>query len=142
MTKHISVTFEIVTEACATDGPFADHGWIHPETEVQRSLVKGGKRMYERNLRMARAGRFDWPSLRAAITFIEDNTSGNWDYGQVDSRLVLRKVSDGYDIVCGRNGYEYGESVSHTLHVEGVSAGTLARICRYLENSRSVRFGE
>jgi hypothetical protein len=141
MTKHISVTFETVTEASAEHGDHADHGWIHPDTEAQRSLCKGGKRMYERNLRMARAGRFDWPSLRAAIAFIEDNTSGSWDYGQVDSRLTLRKCSDGYDIVMGRNGYEYGESVSHTLHVDGVSDGTLARICRYLENSRSVRFG-
>lgn len=141
MKARISVTFESVTEESAVDGDWSDHGWIEPGTEAQRSLRKGGKRIYERNVRMARARRFDWPSLRAALTWIEDNTSGYWDYGQADSRLTLRKCSDGYEIVMGRNGYEHGESTSHTLHVDGVSAGTLARICRYLECSRNVRFG-
>jgi hypothetical protein len=70
MKARINVTFESVTEESAVDGDWSDHGWIEPGTEAQRSLHNGGKRMYERNLRMERAGRFDWPSLRAALTFI------------------------------------------------------------------------
>jgi hypothetical protein len=157
MSIRVSVTYDVVTEASVVDGDTADNGWIHPQTEARRSLAKGGKRVYARNLRMAQAGKFDW-TLRDAVKFISDNQCGSLegDLGQpyvqteagtgpytqpiiLAQDVSVRAPSDGYDIVMGSKGYEHGESVSYTLHVSGITTGTAERLTRVLETN-GVRF--
>lgn len=151
----VHVTYEVITEESAQDGDYADHGWMRPETRTrlaeQRSLRKGGRRMYERNVRMSRKGAFDWPSLRAALEWINDNTSAYYE-GQEDwtmdpavpgkraATLSVRAIQGGDDVVMGRNGYEYDTSrTNYTLHVSGVSHGTIDRLKRHLK-AQGVRF--
>lgn len=41
---QVTVGFETLTDESVEQGDFDDTGWIHPTTEAQRSLRKGGKR--------------------------------------------------------------------------------------------------
>lgn len=136
----VSVTYDVITEASAVDGDMADNGWIHPGTEARRSLRLGGKRMYERNLRMARAGKFDW-TLRDALAFIEAQCCGHLEgefVGVHDNKLrVYATGAYGSESeVCGGSPVT---SLSYAGHVDGASYGTLDRLTRFLA-SKGVTF--
>lgn len=130
---RVSVTYSVITEASVVDGDHADHGYIHPLTEARRSYARGGKRVIERNIRMSRAGKFDW-SLREAIAFIVGRSCNSHEsrWLRSDYRLTI--------IACGEyQGADEGKermhgspvvSVNYDLHIEGVSYGTLDRLAR------------
>jgi hypothetical protein len=133
MTHNIRITYEVITEESAKHGDTADNGWIHPETELRRSLTIGGNRMRERNIRMARAGKFNW-TLRDAIKFIDSQCCAEieGDDGDID-RLYVRAMGEYYS-----QAYQ-GEQVNYGLHIEGVSSGTVDRLARVLR-ANGVRF--
>lgn len=137
---RITVSFEEITSASAEDGDFADTGFVQPGTGAWRSLRKGGKRMYDRNVRMSQAGRFNW-SLGAALRFIDAQCCESFE-GQIDSymypsnpdRMSVRALGE-------YHAREYqGRQVNYTLHIDRVSEGTIARLRRALEGRCSVRF--
>lgn len=155
---QVTVGFETLTDESVEQGDFEDIGWIHPATEAQRSLRKGGKRIYERNVRMAQRGAFDW-ELRDALEWLDSNNPGYLE-GYVDSgrvltrgetaegqvklvwALTLRAIADGHDIVMTSNGYGYApERINYEVHVRTLSHGSRARLRRLLE-ARGVRFCE
>jgi hypothetical protein len=126
-----TVTYETYTEDSLRDGDMADHGWIQPVTERLRSLRKGGRRIYDRNVRMARAGKFDW-RLRDAIEFIAGQS-----FASHEVAVTERGVR-----VSGRAAYhesEYrGELHGAELHIE-CSAGTAQRLARALADKFGTR---
>lgn len=139
MKARINVTFETITDESAQDGDFADHGWIRPDTAERRSLRKGGKRMCERNVRMAQRGRFDFPSLREALETLEREAGGpaceahprDWRDGKPRG-ISVRYLQDGPDVCMGRHGYyESDERENLELHVS-CSPGSAKRIARLL----------
>ncbi len=157
--KHsVSVTYDATTEQSAEDGDHADNGWVNPRDESQVSIgYRCRRNWYASRVKRAQAGEFDW-KLRDAIRFLEQNGCGSYEGGDhvpyvrtqpgrgpytETIRLVggisVDARSDGYDIVCGRNGYEHGDSVSYSLHVGCISVGTAARLRRVLE-ANGVRF--
>lgn len=86
-----TVTYETYTEESMQDGDMADCGWIHPGTERLRSVRTGCRRMYERNIRMARAGKFDW-RLRDAVDYLAAQSFGEHEVEITDDgvRIVGR----------------------------------------------------
>lgn len=128
---RINVTFETITEESARDGDTADHGWVDPRTEGRRSLCRGGKRIYERHVRMAQRGRFNW-DLSAALRFIEAQRCESYE-GQVDDRIWVRAMGEYH-----ASQYE-GLQTNYALHIEGCSDGSMRRIERLLERA-GVRF--
>lgn len=130
---RVSVTYDVITEASVEDGDYADHGYIQPGTEARRSYARGGKRVIERNIRMSRAGRFDW-TLREAIEFIGGRSCNSHESCWVgsDDRLTIiasgeyQGVDEGKERIAGSPVI----SVNYDLHIEGVSFGTLDRLAR------------
>ena len=122
--SKFSVTFELLTAASVQEGDTADHGWIDPRTERERSLCVGGKVMRERNIRMAQKGTFDW-RLRDAVKFLTDNAGGpvaQAEYNVGDQSLRVDLHQDGSDIIMGRNGYEEEQTrKNYSLFCQGVS---------------------
>ena len=135
----IQVTFETISDESASNGDFADHGFIHPETEERHSCAT------ERalTLREAREGVFQWPSIRAALAYCRAQAGDRErPVGQVDERPV-GQVDDRVSATFYGT-YDPDQTdemqVNVTLFVEGVSDGTLARLSRVLEG-RGVYFG-
>jgi hypothetical protein len=130
---RVSVTYDVVTEASAIDGDHADHGYIQPDTETRRSYARGGKRQIDRNVRMSRAGRFDW-KLRDAIEFIATRACECHETCWVRSNdtLSIRACSEYQGCDAGKERINGSPvvSVSYDLHIDGVSFGTLDRLAR------------
>ncbi len=133
--SKFSVTFEVLTPESVEAGDMADHGFVDPRTGKERSLRKGGKRVYERNVRMARKGAFDW-SVKAAVEWLDSNAGGpvvQAEYNVGDMTLRVDLHQDGADIIVGKNGYEEeSKRTNYSLFCEGVSEGTARRILRAL----------
>jgi hypothetical protein len=133
---RVSITYDVVTRESAQDGDTADNGYIHPATEARRSLSNGRNRDIERNMRLARAGKFDFPSLRAALSFISARNCSHhescWVAEDTMSIYTGSEYSEGYEetfrgsVVAG---------VSYALHISGASHGTLERLARLLANT-------
>lgn len=128
---RVSVTYDIVTEASAVDGDHADHGYIAPGTETRRSYARGGKRVIERNIRMSRAGRFDW-TLREAIDFIVGRSCASHEtcWTGADDHMSIRASSEYQGCDIERLGGSTVVSVAYDLHIAGASDGTLDRLAR------------
>jgi hypothetical protein len=126
-----TVTYELYTAESLEDGDMADHGWVQPGTERTRSLRTGCRRMYERNLRMARAGKFDW-SLRDAVAYLEGQSFGSHE---------VEVTQDGVRIV-GRVAYteaEYhAERLDAEIHVK-CGTGSAERLARVLADKFRAR---
>lgn len=149
---RVTITYEHLTDASIEAGDVEDNGWVQPGTEKQRSLRKGGARTYERNVRMAQRGRFDW-RLRDAVEWLDNNNPGYISEGYADNghvetegrvrdvwSLTVRALADGQDIVVGRNGYEHGGRTNYELHLSDASHGTRERLRRVLAKRFNVRF--
>jgi hypothetical protein len=144
----VQVTYATHSEASIEAGDAEDMGWIHPSTEARRSHRQGGKRLTERNIRMAPAGRFDW-RVRDALRWLDRNTSAYYE-AEEDRRmnvparralsLTVRAIPDGRDVIMTANGYAYDpERIEYALHISDCSEGTISRLRRLLE-SQGVRF--
>lgn len=134
----VSVTYDLVTEESVQDGDTADNGYIHPTTEQRRSFSNGRRRDVERNMRLARAGKLDFPSLRAAFAFIDNQSCAHhetcWSGNETTLSVRATDAYQGLDIEeCGGS---LVLSVSYDLHIEGVSNGTLDRLARVLASNR------
>lgn len=130
----VTITYDAVSEDSVVDGATCDNGYIDPGEE-RRSFANGRKRDIERNIRQARAGRYQW-TLRGALDFLKrhDGDREVWEAQHNGDSLSAR--------VCGE--YDPGNAselqATYTLHLKGkLSAGSWARICRLLE-SRGARF--
>jgi hypothetical protein len=132
---RVSVTYDVVTEESVADGDTTDNGYIQPGTEARRSFSNGRKRDIERNMRMSRAGKFDW-TLRDALAFIDSQNcatlEGQWT-GVHDNSLRVY-ASGSYD----EQAYG-GPRESFSLHLTPVSYGSCDRLQRLLA-SKGVRF--
>lgn len=127
-----TVTFETVTPESCEQGDFADHGWVAPN-ECNVSLRRGGNRAYDKRVRMAQRGRYDW-AIGDAVRFIlgkaeyvqseVDVDIHTWETGRswVVSVTVERAQED-----CGR-----AESVGYGMRITGLSQGTADRLERLL----------
>ena len=127
----VSVTYEVITDESATDGDTADNGYVHPETEARRSFATGNRRLRDRNIRMAQAGKFHW-TLREALRFIDAQCCESFE-GQVDDHMTVRAMGEYH-----ASQYEQLQ-VNYALHIDGVSSGTLDRLARVFEG-KGVRF--
>lgn len=128
---EVSVTYETISDASASNGDADDMGWIDPRTEKRRSHRKGGHERTNRAVRMAQAGRFRW-DLSEALRFIEAQCCETLE-GQVDSEISVRALGEYH-----ASQYQCLQ-VNYGLHIEGCSDGSLARITRLLERN-GVRF--
>jgi hypothetical protein len=142
MTIRVEVTYDLVTEESAIDGDHADHGYIDARTERRRSFASGRKRDTERNMRMARAGKLGFPSLREALRFIDrqccahHETCWTGPLGAAGEQTLRVYSTDAYQD-CNAE-YVDGSrvvSVSYCLHIDGCSVGTADRIARLLANN-------
>lgn len=133
---RFSVTFEVLTDESVEAGDAEDRGWVDPRTEKKRSHVKGGRRVTERHVRMARAGKLDW-SLKEAVQWLNDNAGGpvseaEYEWGGMTLRVSFEQ--DGQDVIMGRNGYEYdGSKTNYTLHCEGLTVDRAKVVLRALD---------
>lgn len=134
---RVSVTYDLVTEASAEDGDHADNGYIDARTERRRSFSNGRKRDIDASMRQARAGKFDFPSLREALRFIDAQNCGHHEtcwLGTEDCLSVYcTDAYQGCDVESIRGSRVV--SVSYCLHIEGCSEGTMERIARMLASN-------
>lgn len=130
---RVSVTYDIVTPASAEEGDAAERGYIDPRTERERPTDAGRKRDIERTERAAKAGRLNW-SLRDAIAFIGRQNCArhetDWTQG-ANGRGLAVYATDAYETQStdARPGVL---SVNYSLHVDGLSYGSFARLARVL----------
>lgn len=136
---RVSVTYDLVTEESVQDGDTADNGYIDPATERRRSFASGRKRDVERSMRLSRAGKFDWPSLRAALAFIGSQNCAHHEtcwtgpLGAAGESALSVYCTDAYqDCNAEYVGKSRIVSTSYCLHIDGCSAGTADRIARML----------
>jgi hypothetical protein len=131
---RVSVTYDIVTEASVVDGDTADNGYIQPGTEARRSYARGGKRIIDRNIRMSRAGRFDW-TLRDALAFLDSQNCAShetcWQRSDDTMSIDASGAYQGCDVE--RLGGSTVLSIRYTLHIAGATYGTLDRVARLLQ---------
>lgn len=136
---RVSVTYDLVTEESSQDGDHADHGYIDARTERRRSYAAGRKRDVESNMRQARAGKFDFPSLREALAFISKQSCAHHEtcwtgpMGAAGEQTLTVYCTDAYQ-GCDVETVDGSQvtSVSYCLHIDGCSAGTADRIARVL----------
>lgn len=131
---RVSVTYDLVTEASASDGDHADNGYIDARTEQRRSFRRGGWRNTERSMRLARAGKFDFPSLREAMRFIDAQNCEHHETCWLGSEDCLSVYCTGAYQGCDVESVRGSQvvSVDYCLHIEGCSAGSMDRIARVL----------
>lgn len=150
---RVSVTYDLVTEESSQDGDHADHGYIDARTERRRSFVSGRKRDVESNMRQARAGKCDFPSLREALRFINAQNCAHHETcwtgplgaaGESQLRVYSTDAYQDCNAECIRGSRV--ASVSYCLHIDGCSSGTADRIARvlaangvYFANRRDLR---
>jgi hypothetical protein len=130
----VSVTYSLVTEESVVDGDHADHGYIQPGTEARRSFANGRKRDIERNVRMARADKFEFATLREALAFISRQNCAShetcWDGSERTMGIYCTDAYQGCDVENFRGSPVL--SVGYDLHIQGCSYGTLDRLARVL----------
>jgi hypothetical protein len=139
---RVAVTYDLVTEESVRDGDTADNGYVDARTERRRSFSNGRKRDVESNMRQARAGKFDFPSLREALRFIDAQNCGHHETcwtgpagaaGESRLDVYCTDAYQGLDIeTCGGS---LVVSVSYCLHIEGCSSGSLDRVARMLASN-------
>ena len=136
---RVSVTYDLTTEASATDGDHADHGYIDARTERRRSYARGRKRDIQRNHRMASDGKFNFPSLREALAFIDKQCCSHHEtcwtgpLGAAGESALRVYSTDAYQD-CNAE-YVDGSlvvSIGYCLHIDACTAGTADRIARML----------
>lgn len=131
---RVAVTYDLVTEESVQDGDHADHGYIDARTQRRRSYAMGRKRDVESNMRQGRAGKFDFPSLREALRFIDAQNCAHHEtcwLGTEDCLSVYcTDAYQGCDVETVRGSRVI--SVSYALHIQGCSEGTMERIARML----------
>jgi len=132
----VSVTYDVVTEESVVDGATADNGWIDPKTEARRSLMNGRKRDTARHLRMAQAGKLNW-RLRDAIAFISAQNCAHhescWTPENNHCGLGV-SATDAYE-THSTDAQPGVLSINYDLHVQGLSAGSYARLARVLASN-------
>lgn len=127
-----TVTFETVTPESAEDGDFADHGWVAPN-EYNVSLRRGGSRAYDKRVRMAQRGRYDW-TIGDAVRFI----LGKAEYVQSEVDVDLHTWEPGrawvVSVTVERTAEDESsaESVGYGMRITGLSQGTADRLERLL----------
>lgn len=120
MKKHkCSITYEIITEESAQEGDVAEHGWWMPG--YCEYPLRDANGQHDETLADANNGVFNL-DLRTAITNAMD--LGCTEMNICDNRLSIRSV----DAAADREYFEEGESRYYTLHIEGVSKGTVDRV--------------
>jgi hypothetical protein len=135
----VSVTYNLTTEESVQDGDHADHGYIDARDESRRSYAAGRKRDIESNMRQARAGKFDFPSLRAALAFISSQNCAHHEtcwtgpLGAAGESTLSVYCTDAYQ-GCDVEHVDGSRvvSIGYCLHIDGCSAGTADRIARVL----------
>lgn len=131
---RVSVTYDLVTEALVQDGDTADNGYIDPATERRRSFSNGRKRDLDRTHRLARAGKFDFPSLRAALAYVSGRNCAAhetcWTGDESCMSIYATGEYEGCDVEHFRGSRVL--SANYALHIEGASLGTLERLARVL----------
>lgn len=139
---RVSVTYDLATEDSVQDGDTADSGYIDARTERRRSFSNGRKRDVESSMRQARAGKFDFPSLREALRFIDAQSCSHHEtcwtgpLGAAGESTLSVYCTDAYQD--GHSEHVRGSrvvSVSYCLHIDGCSAGTADRIARVLASN-------
>jgi hypothetical protein len=116
----VSVTYDVV------DGDTADNGYIDPRSERRRTF----RSPRGRYVKAAQKGRYDWPSLRAAIEFIDAQNCASHEtcWTRSDDTLTIY-ASDAYET--HSTDARPGElALSYALHITGVTYGTLDRLAR------------
>lgn len=131
---RVSVTYDLVTEESAQDGDTADNGYIHPTTEARRSFSSGRKRDLDRNHKLARAGKFDFPSLRAALAYVSGRNCASHETCWTGDESCMSIYANGEYEGCDVEHFRGSRVVSanYALHIEGASLGTLERLARVL----------
>jgi hypothetical protein len=124
----VSVTYDAVSNASIIDGDTSDNGYIDPRTERRRTFRSKGQRY----VKAAQRGRYDWPSLRAAIAFIDAQNCASHEtsWTRSDDTLTIY-ASDAYET--HSTDARPGElALSYALHITGATYGTLDRLARML----------
>lgn len=131
---RVSVTYSLITEASVADGDHADNGYIDARTERRRSFRSGRNRDVQRNIRMAQANRFDFPSIREALAFIERQCCEHHESCSGPSERTLCVSATGAYQGCDVETLDGSQviSVDYDLHIQGLSYGTLDRLARVL----------
>lgn len=131
---RVSVTYSLVTESSVQDGDHADNGYIDARTERRRSFRGGRKRDVERSIRLAQAGKFDFPTIREAIAFIDRQSCAHHESCSTpDERTLCVSATGAYQ---GRDVETLDGSpvisVDYDLHIQGLSYGSGDRLARVL----------
>lgn len=134
---RVSVTYSLVTESSVQDGDHADHGYIDARTERRRSFANGRSRDVQRNIRIAQAGKCDFPSIREALRFIDAQNCAHlescWDGSERTLSVSATEAYQGCDVESLHGSPVI--SVSYDLHLQGLSYGTLDRLVRVLASN-------
>lgn len=140
MSVKTTVTYEIVTPKTIAQGQGAvdDEGYISPAAEIQISIGNRCKQSHWRNRRIRQAGLgwFDWPSIRAAATYLINNAGGPININIDDlGFLTVSCLQDGADVEMGPNGYQEADDRTNLyMHVSCLSRGSAARLSRVLKS--------
>lgn len=142
----VSVTYETLTPSSVAHGDMADHGWIDGTEQNEQSLrVEDVVRQCR--IDNARAGAYDWTSVRSALEYITSQDlserdgppEGNLEYGDGtpgSAELTVRFIGASDDGAVG----DETLATNLTLHVDGLSRDSARRLAIVLRGHYGVRF--
>ena len=122
-----SICYEIITHESAEEGDFAEHGWL--DSGGTEWPLRDDEGDHPDILERARAGEFDQSVGEAIAHAIQLGATSEVSVnGDCLSARSVDAPLDWENITCGESRY-------YSLHIEGCTEGTLARIARVLKRS-------